>query len=411
MLQYNIHPAGCSEDYSLPLRPNNYKFMNETIAPNPENEAIRSYDFYESLFQDVNRQQPHKQGMTKEEFEKALSSPRTVKTEVINGTDRILIPQLCPVTQFEWLNDDFYEKKFPESFNRGNIMHFTDLKDVAPSNQVVDSIKELAYKGGVLVYDFPEIDPEAPWRIAQLLRKNGVEIEAAELLGTQTYYAGQTKLKSPHDPLPEPLGLIQAFDRHVRAGTYDPARYDNGASLRRIVDEDQARYMNQFYDEAFQVLNDHPCKQGLDPQEFFDMVANDADVAKIVNSKDGQTTALCIMGEDLSKFKWINPEFYESSFPDKFAKKQVVYFPALAARPDKVGSNTRAIVGLIAELGEVGDNAMLVAFDCCDMNKGFLDVMLKSLINRTPQASIDIRTIGTQYYGAIKLAQPKTVDL
>jgi hypothetical protein len=167
----------------------------------------------------------------------------------------------------------------------------------------------------------------------------------------------------------------------------------------------EASHMNEFYKRAFQVLNDDPCKQGLDPDEFHKIVTEDEQIAKLVNTRNGQITALCILGEDLKEFNWINNEYYEHAFPEKADKKQIVYFPALAADPEQAGSNTETMLELLAELVEAGDNEMLVAFDCCEKNTGFLDQALEKMINALPQVSIRFQPIAAQKYGAIRLSR------
>ena len=52
---------------------------------------------------------------------------------------------------------------------------------------------------------------------------------------------------------------------------------------------------------------------------------------------------------------------------------------------------------------EYGNNEIIVAFDCCDINVGFLDAYIEALVNATPQASIAFDTLGTQHYAAVRL--------
>lgn len=370
-----------------------------------ESKVAQDHLVYEGLLEASNRAQPHREGMTLEEFNNALIDPLVATTTVSVGETTAEIPQLCPISKFEWLNSNFYEGKFPEQMARGDVMHFADFEGIEPSEQVVARIRKLAEANGVIAIDFPgDLDPEYPQRVLDFLGSIGVGVEETQELGTQTYYAGQVTLKRDHAKRDEPLGLIKSFEQKVREGSYDPVRTRNGASLLTTVDETQADFMNGFYDEAFQQINgSSPVRQGLTPEEFRDMVVHDQDVAKIVSSTDGQVTALCIMGEDLDKFDWVNPEYFEVTLPDRARQKQIVYFPAIAADPEHVGDNTKKIVGLIAELVETGDNEIVVAFDCCDLNKGFLDVFLQDMINNTPEATIDFKTVATQRFWSLSL--------
>jgi hypothetical protein len=135
------------------------------------------------------------------------------------------------------------------------------------------------------------------------------------------------------------------------------------------------------------------------------MATKDEEVAKLVYSQNGQAQSMCILGEDLSKFEWLNPEFYRGHYPEEYAHHQIAYFPAIATDPSKQGQhNSEAMINLIAEICEAGDNEILVAFDACDINKGFLDKLLENMINETPEAAIKFSVIDQQRYGALKLS-------
>ena len=126
----------------------------------------------------------------------------------------------------------------------------------------------------------------------------------------------------------------------------------------------------------------------------------------IVNSKDGKITALCLLTSDLDDLSWVYADYYKRHFPDKAAKKQIIWFPGLAADPDSTQRhNLQAMVNLISEISEKGNNDMLIVFDCCDFNTGFLDQALNFMINRTPEASVDIQPIATQTYCAIRTSR------
>jgi hypothetical protein len=386
--------------------------MSELLFSDPESVKFPPSDFeyYEALLRPLNDTQPARQGMSQEEFEAAAQDSNVAKTDILVDGEHRQIPQLVPIDRFEWLNSGFYADKFPEETERGAVMHFADFPEMEPGFEVQEKLTQLAEQDGVLVFDFPFNDPEYPERVRGMLEELGIDVAEVEELGTQTYYAGQVALKREHEELENPLGLTKAFQKKVYEDTYDPARLHNGASLHQVIDPHQAHNMYEFYDEAFKALNESsPVRQGLTPDEFLEMVVDDPNVAKIVSTSKGEITALCLLSDDLTKFDWINPEFFEGAFPDKSEKKQVVYFPALAADPEKIGSNTMRMVGLLAELAEAGDNEPIIAFDCCDVNRGFLDKFLEDLINRTSEASINIRPVGVQHYMALKLQKQETV--
>jgi hypothetical protein len=134
------------------------------------------------------------------------------------------------------------------------------------------------------------------------------------------------------------------------------------------------------------------------------MMLKEDSVTKIVNSKNGEAIALCLLTSKLEELDWVNPKYYKDRFPDRAATDQIVWFPGLAADPTKTVGNLRVMVNLIAELMGKGNNEALVVFDCCDKNTGFLDIALNTMINKTPQASINIKPFATQTYGAIRLS-------
>jgi hypothetical protein len=168
----------------------------------------------------------------------------------------------------------------------------------------------------------------------------------------------------------------------------------------------KAQELRQFYDAAYETLKDQPCEQGLTPEEFKEMLTDRTDVAKIVNSVDGEIVSLVLLDNKLDKLSWVNSEYYKQNYPEKFENGQIMWFPGLAADPGRPESmNTQVMVDLIAQLGERGGNAITVVFDCCDKNKGFLDAFLNVMINATPYAGVDIQPIAVQRYMAVRLGK------
>jgi hypothetical protein len=197
-------------------------------------------------------------------------------------------------------------------------------------------------------------------------------------------------------------------------GTLDPRTLFEGASYQSTVSEIQAERMRELYEKAFEVLNDHPCRQGIDDEEFRRLMVEDDEVAKLVCNVqvggDGEEFAevatVCLLGEDLDKYPWLRTDFYEREIPEEYGNKQILYFPAIATDPQFQGEHKTAdVVNLIAQMVEYGNNEIVVAFDCCDFNKDVLPLasMLEDLINATPEASIKFEIIGMQTYAAIQL--------
>lgn len=381
--------------------------MSEQVTGN-NIDVQASYDAYAELTHEYGQLSPQHQGLTAEEFAEALYDPAVAKTAHDVDGDIKLIPQLAPVERNEWLNAGFYEKTFPQEYAQGNVLQFVDIPNVTPGPEVQARLRELAAAEGVVVFDYPMTDPDYPARVQRLLADQGIIGAEPVELGNQTYFAGQTTLKRREYPLPPPEETVATFDAMVADGRYDTSRIDNGASIMRVIDEDQAAHMLKFYEDAYQVLNDHPCKQGLSPEEFNDMMTKKSWVTKFVNSVDGEITALCLLDNNLDELTWVNGEYYKERYPDRMAKGQVMWFPGLAANPNsEAANNTQAMVDLIGEVSEQGNNDILVVFDCCDMNTGFLDKFLEDMINKTPYANVQIETIAVQRYCAIKTSLPE----
>jgi hypothetical protein len=378
--------------------------MDETIPLQNQAPTGGDYEFYSRIMAPYAELSPQRQGLTPEEFDVALVDPQVAKTEVSDGTETVRIPQLAPIESSQWLNADFYAKHFPEEYAQGTVLNFVDIPNTPPGPEVQERLRELAASGGVLTFDYPTADPQYPERVRAMLDGLGLQAEEAEVLGNQTYYAGQATLKRHMDPDAPKLTLPEAYERLVAEGKYDLASARDGASLQPHVDPQQARHMQQFYDAAYQVLNDHPCRQGLDPDEFLEMLTDRDWITKAVTSVDGEVQAVCLYDNELSELSWINTDYYKKRYPERFAKGQILWAPGLAASPDKkMDHNLQAIANLVSELADVGNNDSILAFDCCDKNAGFLDAALNTYINNTPHLSIDIQPIAAQQYCAIKL--------
>jgi len=363
-----------------------------------------NYEVFKILTDEYANNSPQSQGLTQEEYVNAVSDPEVSTTDVVYEGREFAIPQLSTVTANQWLNNEFYHSKFPADYESGSLLHYVDIPNVIPGEKVTARLKELALNEGVLVFDYPTTDKDYPVRIQNLLSSLGINQHEVEPLGTQTYFAGQVTLKKD---LVEPISPIasfgEAFQHVISDGEFDEARFQDGASVQMLVGKEDAEHMLTFYERAYEVLNNDPCTQGLDPEEFMAMMTEDETVTKIVRTVDGKITALCLLENDLSKLSWINSDYYQQRYADKYKAGQVVYFPGLAADPTgDVGNNTQEMVSLIAELAYKSNNEFLVVFDCCDKNTGFLDAFLEAMINETPQANIKIESIAAQKYCAIR---------
>lgn len=388
--------------------------MAESVSKKPELDP--GFEAYQALLEPMNAQSPQELGLEEDEYQNALKDPDTVTTAIRDELGRVHeIPHLAPVRAYNWLNTDFYERTFPEASGRGAVRHLLNIPNLEPGGEVRTALHGLAESSGVLVFDYPEHDPDASARIQSLLSAEGIQHGPVGEIGTQTYYAGKVTLKrKPYDPSSPVMGLHEAFRAMLLDGTVGQYQLLRGASYQSIIDAGQAERMRQLYENAFMVLNDHPCRQGIDDAEFRRLMVEDQEVAKLVcsvpvdsgNGVIAQPATVCLLGEDLDKYPWLNTKFYEREIPAEYASRQILYFPAIATDPQHQGEHKTAdVVNLIAQMVEYGNNEIVVAFDCCDFNKDVfpLAAVLEDLINATPEANIHFQVIGMQTYAAVQL--------
>jgi len=361
----------------------------------------RSYGAYRAVLADVINASPQFQGFTEEEFAASMADPNTLFSPVLDeaGREVMRVPQLVPLEQFEWLNHEEYAKLFPGR----RVEHYTAFEGVEPSEDVLLGLDSLADDGGILAFDFPDALPEYEDRLRAVLAERGLRIVEDRHLGTQTYYAGKVTLKRGYKAEQPITDFSEAFQKMEAEGKIN-AGSEDGATYTSRIDPVQAERLYAFYQDAFASISDHPCRQGFTPEEFLEVVAEKQNIAKLQYATDGEVETVCVLGNDLDDFPWLNSNFYEGLFPEEMDEKQVLYFPAIATDPKKNGgNNSEKIVNLIAEMVEYANNEIIVAFDCCTKNKGFLDAFLEVFINATPQANIKFQQIGEQQYKAYRL--------
>lgn len=379
----------------------------EQVISEAEIDVQESFLLYQQIMSEANKLHPQYQGLVADEFASALRDPRVYNTEIKQNDTLVELPQLAPVVTFDWLNGDFYSRQFPEDYSTGSLLHFTFMAGIEPGGAVRSGIEELAERRGVLVFDSPTGALDHRQKVKELIGGLGVDIIEEQKLGTQTYFAGQVQLKRDHLKRDHPMDMLAAYDELVMAGKYPQSIEDveEGALLVRSIDENRAEVLRQLYDDAYVVLNDHPCKQGLSADEFKEMLVSDQEVGKLIFIRNGTIETLCLLTNDLSKLSWVNSGYYEQMYPEKFSKKQMVWFPGIATDPEKQGErNTGHLINLMAELAEYGDNEFVGLFDFCDVNTGWLDRVFEDMINEAPETAISLKPIEEQVYWALRLA-------
>lgn len=377
--------------------------MTDIMLPSGVLEVRDDFGRYDHTLRHLNNAFPQKQGLMQDEYTEMVNDPRVVSTPVmpIDGS-AFLVPQLAPVEAYSWLNADFYARRYPAETAQSDIMHFQDMPGVIPGIQVVQGIQRLARSEGRLIYDYPDTKPGYPDTLRGFLSSVGVHVDEVEELGTQTYFAGKVRLERGVDPAQAIMSLSEACKL-----MQDEPSTDIGESTEyiEVVDEENLERMQQCYSEAFSVLNNHPCRQGLTPEEFREVAVDQPQTAKLVHKTGSKITSMCVLGDDLSLYPWLNQEFYATRFPEETQNNQILYFPAMATDPENMGArNAEKIVSFIAKMLDRGNNEAIIAFDCCDVNVGFLDVYLDEIINKTPEAGISFETLGVQHYGSMKLS-------
>lgn len=384
-----------------------------------------SFNDYTERLAPLNYSHPQHQGMLPDEFADALKSAEVYSTQIEVDGERRFLPQLGPVSSYGWLHPPFYINRYPEDYSNRNLLHFSDLPNVEPGNAVQERLVDLAADEGVLVFDYPSTDPEQPLRIARRLEGLGITLVRSEsgeeettnyletpgiklggiaLLGTQTYHVCKGGLKREHPARKEPLTYGQAFNDLVELGEIGEEQFVNGVSMHEVIEGAEAELLQRFYDAAYKKISNHPCKQGMSPDEFGKEL-RDKRTEKAVYRRDGVAEAFCLVTENLPDLTWVNEPYYATpEFRQRFGDGPVTWFPALATDPTTDGRNLYKISRMFSRLSEWGDNRTLIVFDTPDMNTGFLDVALDRMINRAPETSAVFTRIGDQKYCAARLA-------
>lgn len=367
-------------------------------------QAEQSMAFYEGQLQVAYGSFPQQQGLAGAEIIDAIRDPLVVSTATMDHDGNFVeVPQLAPLGTYSWLNKDFYDREFPGK----TVRHFMEVPDVSPGPEVKAAVSSLAAEGGVLAIDFPEDDEAYESRLTRLLHELDLEVAEVRQLGTQAYYAGKVRLKAGFDPEEPVIEMHEAFKQMIKEGIITKEQAFNGASYAQTLDQGQVRAeLVGPYTRAFEKLNDHPCRQGLTPDELVE-VASDPNSAKLMYRQFGHLATMVIFGNELSSYPWVNESAYEELFPEEMESKQVLYFPAIATAPEYQGeAGAGEVIKLIAEMTQFANNEIVVAFDCCDINQAFLADYIEYLINETPESRIKFEQIGRQVYKALVL-QPR----
>lgn len=367
-------------------------------------QTAHSFEAYVQLLQPLNDRTPQHQGLLAEEYSEAMANPSVIKTEMNIDGETVRVPQLAPVEAFEWLNSGYYKEHFPEEQETGRLMHYSDFLTLRPGEEVKQKLLELGKQNGVLVFDHPESDPGYEERVQSVLTELGLGIEDAQVLGTQTYYAGPITFKREHEQREVPLSIHEAFHQLIAEGELDNEELINGTSAELVIEGEEADRMQEFFARAYEKISDHPCAQAFTPEEFKEMLTDER-VTKIVYRKDGVAEAMCMLTTNLEDLSWINSDYYKQRFPDQYEKREVVWFPGIATNPDfrVAGRGLPKLVELLGRATEKADYKPVLVYDTPDANKGLLDSYIERENARRPYVDVNFQELDVQRYVAYRL--------
>lgn len=361
------------------------------------------FEAYRKLFANLRQHHPQRCELNRAEFVQALTDDATVCAPVdIDGIE-VAVPQLVRIGTSEWLNAAYFAARFPNAHSAQRLVHLTMWPGHDLGEAVRKHLIDMARVGTTIVMDGPSSGPWSVRAAAERLTKllADCKVVSSELLGTQTYWAGP--LRNPHiTPAPDPSSLESGA--HELGLDVPSGGTETGAFLRRDLTSQEVDSMFELYAAAYAVLGDHPCAQGVTPEEFRNMMVDGPKMAKLVFQRRGTVESLCLITPELSKLDWINLEFYQARFGEDLDKGRVHWYPAIATDPTSAGArNARALVELIGELYESISNPAIIVFDTPDLNSAFLPAYLEELINGLPHYEVEFEVIAEHEYWAVEL--------
>ena len=390
------------------------------------NTPEQEYNAYHStMFPDAN-ESPHLQGLSPDGYSRALQDTGTVIQTVDTLCGEARVPQIVDIDTSEWHNPEFYRKKYGQD-GRIAIVGFTDGVDFSESTEL--RLGEMADDGGVLAFDAPfKVGDDCCGRLVKRLSRLGIAGDV-KLLGTQTYFEGQIRYNAEESEgirssgVP-PKGITDTFQRIVRPAASDMLSDLDEDSVNLVkstlVDDDStgvwlydkvpdelARVLYDFYDEAYEVLNDSPVRQGLHPGLFSEMARNDTVASKLVYSRNDKPETLMISTTDIERLEWVNSDFYKNKYPEQYDGRELLWIPGVATDPGASSlRNSQKIVSMMVNLGGAeGFNPRLL-FDFGDFNVSLgLHKAIEAWVARTRKATVQFNEIASQQYFGLKLSK------
>lgn len=379
-------------------------------------------EFYRNLLEGYDKFFPQVQGLDSgEEYINALADSSVVTTNILGPEGAFhKLPQLAPLRVYPWLNAEYYATVYPLETRDDTVRHYMDMPGVIPGREVRNEIGRLAGAQGVVVFDYPNTDESYPDRVVSLIEDSGGRVAEMVQLGTQTYYAGKIHKRAGYDPDVDVISMQEALAKMRERGDIPEKLPADGATYIEQIDSQSASHLFEIYDKAFQTINDHPCRQGFTPEEFYEVMVDPelaSRVGKLILNAGGEVANMVMFSHDLP-FPWLSQRAYdnlvEGTFPldtatlEDWRGGNLLYFPAIATNPDnRRGLDSQPVIDLLAKGVHESNNEVIVGFDCCDFNKDVLGLpaYIARLINNTEHAQVDGFTeIGQQRYMGVKLA-------
>lgn len=137
------------------------------------------------------------------------------------------------------------------------------------------------------------------------------------------------------------------------------------------VDEDLARRFWSLYDVAFGALRTaSPCRQALSEDEFHEEM-QDERIVKLTVWDEDEAVAMALLATDLAAIPWISPDYFETRFPEQYARGAIYYLGAILTAPHRREAGNAQILG-DEMVRYVAERDGVFAFDCASLNHPYM---------------------------------------
>jgi hypothetical protein len=172
------------------------------------------------------------------------------------------------------------------------------------------------------------------------------------------------------------------------------------------VDRDLAARFWSLYDVAFGALRTaSPCRQALTEAEFHEEMVDER-IVKLTVWDGEEAVAMALLATDLSAIPWISPDYFETRFPEQYARGAIYYLGAILTAPHRREAGNAQILG-DEMVRYVAERDGVFAFDCASLNHPYMyqfgQHSCEGVIEYKPEE------LDTQhYYSITALSRPRT---